>query len=258
MWDGTRMGQNWGLSGIWHHGRVPAPHPKCIQGWVLLSCHLSYPRLPQTQAHAPFENTQPAVPPLAPSCQVMVRGLTQDSLMPRRGQIQVQASHLPLKGLTPSHSGVSNQPQAPKSPLQKAPWLLPPVHSWHPPTSPRRHGNHHRWRGSPDSSCLGIHSSLLPGLPAATLYPSPNCSRTAAEGNVQSMIRPECAPQPPSSITPGRKQTPQHSLAPISPFSLLLGTLAPQNCFRSPHASGSGSLTQLLQALWWQPDPCRN
>lgn len=46
-------------------------------------------------------------------------------------------------------------------------WILPPLHSWHPPTSLYHHGNH--CAPGPDSPRTGIRGSLLTGLPAATL-----------------------------------------------------------------------------------------
>ena len=150
---GCRVGPERGRTGAGHASGIagvsPFPIP-CIQGCVPRSRHLSVHGCHKYKPTYPSgaHGWQPSSGPLLPDHGAWPHPDSLTALETRS-----RCGHPPL---IPSPSGVSDQPRACISPLQKAPWLLPPVHSWHPPTSLRRRGNH--------------HSSLLPGLPAATPY----------------------------------------------------------------------------------------
>lgn len=172
---------------------------------------------------------------------------------------------LPLRGLIPRLSGVSDQSHPYKSPLQQDPWILPPVHSWNPPTALHHHGNH-RVPGT-DSPRTGTHGGpprRSPCCYSARPPPPPTHKKFSALqlNATYKMLVDQNAPLPQPSMTPTRitSSSPwltSPSARPVSPLPLLLGTLAPQKCCGLSHSSRSSCLCGCSKP-WWQFVPCRN
>lgn len=170
----------WGLNGA-QLGPVTCLAPrrfpvsssqKHIQGRVLLLCHLSHPRLPRIQAHLPFRNT-PAGCPASGSLPPGPQSVTSYKTYSCPDEARPRCRH------PTSHSGGSFQallwcltsPVTVKAHCSKTlGFRLLYIPGIHPHLSVAMATAVLR---GPDSSCLGICGSLLPGLPAATLSQLP-------------------------------------------------------------------------------------
>lgn len=148
---------------------IPRVHPEMCSSFTIITCPTC-----GCCNHLPFENTRPAALPLAPSAQAILHDLTQRSLI-AAGHPGAD-SQTPFMGLTPSPSGVSDQPGAYRKPTAARWQILPLIHSWHPPTSLHHHGNHHApdpnspcraWKSASSQACLLI---ICPPTPHPPIY----------------------------------------------------------------------------------------